>query len=1180
MKKRLSLVCFAAAVSALFGPNQPMASAQLGPVGRLGTQAYEPDTFQRVAADIKLGMPGRLWVSSNFVDQGLGYQGSYLTVGGKTRLFEDILDGRWLTEARLHHSIEDDGGFFANVGIERVFSVDAAKAEVVTGVWYDFDGDQQGNFGHDFSQVSLNAAIKTRRWDLIGNGYFPVGVTDYTSAEATGSNFFLGNNILLQPGIDTALQGFDVTLRMKPKQLAFVNGSFEVGGYGYSSEILDAFGGGRMRLGMQTKRGLVLGAEINHDERFDTTGGFSVGYHFGAVGGTNSEYAGIGRDLEMTNRNDHIVRFNQSVELAIDPRTGAAYNVVHVNNTADPARGDGSVENPYSSLREGQNNSNVNDIVYVNRGDGTTLNYETGIRLKNNQILLSNGADQIIPIQDGLQFRIVADGTGSAIISNPGGYDVVRLANNNQVRGITIDAEDAENGITGNSKNGGIIDATTVTDAHEYGILVSNVSGNWTFNNNNLSNNGIDGLFVNGGADPTSQFVFTGNTVNSNGFDGIHLARYNAASVLFDGNTTSGNGRHGLFLIDQLSDGITVNLLNTNSNFNGQFGVVAQRGDGNLNVLDSNVVNNLGGGVKTDTWTNQTTGQRTFIGSTADGTTTISNNGTGAGGNLQFDLFADNVQQDILVTGLSLDNGGRGIFGTVSGDSSVVNLNIRDMVSISNNTADGIRLLARGGATINTNISNLQTPALQIIGNGEAAGAGIFLSADAPAGVPPSVINANINNVAVEIPGSTAFGEAIDISSLNNSYVEVDINNSTLTKSLVGNVNNTVTDGDTGLALNFQNDGGRDVNRVTVRNTTIVTDTGITLTAGPNTYSDLEVVDSTIQALGADAPEGSRASDAPFDDGFGDRGIAVRLTGDATTVEADSLTRLLVDNVTIRDFAGLVFPTYGGGSINGLSEAMSGAAIDIGTFGDANLLFTLEESRILNNGAGYNNDADNESFFNDQPVVLQEDPNNLLFVDAVSINAFDSSFISSRINNNLFQDNFERGLAIDTYDSATINASIANNAFDGNDRGEDGDNNIPLSDPAVALDDDGFIDFEAINNEEFFRRSYETTIGIDFDGGGILDGNDDDIPDLLLSDVTTPGFANMCIGLSNNVFQLAAVLQDFSTAPGDFQLGLDGATNGPLFSTGTTATTFGICDQLITNEQLFFEANGFASPIH
>ena len=1207
MKKRRSLVYIAAAMAALAGANgadSQKAHAQLGPAGRLGTQVYEPDSFRRVAADVNVGLPGRLWVESSFADQGLGYNGSYLTVGGKRRLFEDFLDGRWLTEARLHHSIEDDGGFFANVGIERVFSIDAAKSDVVVGFWYDFDGDQQGNFGHDFSQVAVNAAIKTRRWDLVGNGYFPVGVRNYSSGDVTGTDFFFGNNILLQPGIDSALNGFDATLRMRPKQLAFMNGSFEIGGYGYNSELVNSFGGGRVGLGAQTRRGLSVNARINYDDRFDVTGVLSIGYTFGANGAINSEYGGLGRDLEQTLRNDHIVRFNQSVELALDPDTGAAYNVVHVRNTADGAVGDGSAETPFDNLREAQLTSSVGDIIFVDAGDGTTNNLDQGIILKNDQFLLSSGTDTIIPIQDGRLFRLETGDTAAATISNPGGFDVVRLADNNVVSGITVDAGGAQNGITANTRDRGTIQSTTIFGAGEFGVLASNVSGDWTFNNNTATGNGIDGIFINGSTDPTATFAFNGNTVTGNGFEGIHLDNFEAAQVSFNENITSTNGRHGLYIEDYLTGGGQVDIVSQVSTDNGGQGILLERGDGNLNILNSTVTGNIAGGVKTDTWTNLVAGQSTFIGNVGDGVTTISDNGVGAGANLQFDLFADGVTQDVLVTGLSLDNGGRGVFGTVSGQDSVMNIQIVNMVSISNNIADGIRLIASDGATINTRIANDAGLALQMIDNGSAAGAGIFLSADGVGVGTPSAINAVIDNVNIQIAPSAFSLRGIDVSSLGNAVVDIDVSNTAITKSEVAvEAIGEIRGGDIGIDLDFANNGRGDINSVFINTTSIQADNGISLTTSVNTLTDFAILESEIRPSGERAADDSRLDNTPFDGSvFGGLGISIQATGDISSVAADNLTRVSIEDVLVRDFAGSVFGgVFGGGFFNTFdgTGANTGSAVDIATFGDANMLLTFNNNEILNSGAGYNNDADNDNVFNDQAVVLTEDPDNLLFYDGVKVNAFDQSIVSASFVNNLFQDNFERGLGLNTFNSATINASLVNNVFDGNDRGEDGDNQTVNNNPdleadfnAIDLLDSDIFDFEAINNEEFNLRPHELLLVADGDGDPI-DLDEDDIADATIFDGLAPGFANMCIGMSNNVFALSVDIADFSQAPGDLQLGLDGATNGftgapfPFFRSffapqpdAATLTNFNVCSQLIANEELFFEGNGFAAPEH
>ena len=391
MKIRFSLLCIAIMFMAF-----SIADAKQGRL--LNRDGYAQAGFQQLSGDLlrQPGTPGRLWFEANVAEQGLGYEGSYLTVGGKTRLGEDRFDGRWLFEGQVHHSLEDDGGFFANVGIERVFSIDAANADISVSAWYDFDDDTQAAFSHRFHQVGVSTAIKTPKWDLIGAGYFPTGIQDYSFGDPSGHNCFVGNSIVLTPGIDSALQGFDVTLRLRPQQLAMANGSIDIGGYHYNSDLVDAFGGVRFRLGFQVLQGMIVSAELNHDDRFDTTGVLGIGWAFGGgASARGSEYSLGGRDLEQTVRNDHIVRFNQDVVLAIDPETGVPYNVVHVENTADPAFQDGTAETPFSTLRAAQQNSAPGDFIVVNSGDGTDRGLNQGIRLQDNQRLVGTGRSPV-----------------------------------------------------------------------------------------------------------------------------------------------------------------------------------------------------------------------------------------------------------------------------------------------------------------------------------------------------------------------------------------------------------------------------------------------------------------------------------------------------------------------------------------------------------------------------------------------------------------------------------------------------------------------------------------------------------------------------------------------------------------------------------------------------------------
>ena len=171
----------------VFAPNcgaqQPYVSGAIG----AGGQICEPTTgIATGMAPFQMPFPGRVWFGTNFADQAVGSEGIYASFGLKTRLCEDLLDGRWLTEARLHQSL-DGGGFFTNIGLERVFSIDAANADVTVGAWFDYDAGTNADFTHTFYQVGVNASIKSRNWDLIGNGYFPTDKTGYTQGDPSGN---------------------------------------------------------------------------------------------------------------------------------------------------------------------------------------------------------------------------------------------------------------------------------------------------------------------------------------------------------------------------------------------------------------------------------------------------------------------------------------------------------------------------------------------------------------------------------------------------------------------------------------------------------------------------------------------------------------------------------------------------------------------------------------------------------------------------------------------------------------------------------------------------------------------------------------------------------------------------------------------------------------------------------
>jgi len=309
-------------------------------------------------------------------------------------------------------------------------------------------------------------------------------------------------------------------------------------------------------------------------------------------------------------------------------------------------------------------------------------------------------------------------------------------------------------------------------------------------------------------------------------------------------------------------------------------------------------------------------------------------------------------------------------------------------------------------------------------------------------GIAASQINADIDNAFIQLPGNANGDDGILVNSTGNAVANVEIDDVEILRIIVGddtipnnfdvNDSDALVGGEFGVALNFFNNGGGDINRVAVRDSMIETDNGILINTGINTLADVLVLDSVIQAVGPRASDRDDGLDDPTGSNFGSVGIEIVANGDAFDSSVDNLTRVRIERTLIQDFSGAPSLGFGGLGFNGLGEALPGAAVDVRTFGDANLLLTLQSNQIFNNGAGFDFDMDNDGFFGEQPVSGAENPGRVLFYDAVKINALGSSVISTRIVGNFFQDNFERAISLDTYDSATINAQVTANAFDNN----------------------------------------------------------------------------------------------------------------------------------------------------
>lgn len=849
--------------------------------------------------------PGNVWLEANLADNGLGYSGAYMSLGAKTRLFEDWFDGRWVLQTQGNLSL-DRGGFFSNVGLERNFTIDAVGSDIYLGAWYDYDDDQQGDFGHTYHQLGISGGVRSKYWDLIGNAYLPSGETSHFLGDPTGSTVFFRNSIVTQLGFDSALEGFDANVVMRPEILAFVNGNIGFGGYAYQSDAVDMFGGISGRVGIQTLRGLLTSIQVNHDERFDTTAVLQVGWIFGARG-SRTEYSPVGRDLEPTLRNDHIVRTQQELLLAIDPDNNDPYVVFHVDNTAAPG-GDGSFERPFQTLAQAQAASGQQNIIYVHQGDGTTTGMDQGIALKNGQLLLGDGIVHRIPVVGGT-FDIFNDLSGGRpVITNTAG-NAVTLASDNTVRNFDIDggAGGMANGIFGDGGAGTLTDGI-IEDVRIFGnpiidgISLTNISGDWRFARNEVRTAGRDGVFINGMSGAASTLTVLDSEFSGNLRDGFHIENFTGDRFVFSRNTTDGNIRDGLRMQNYTGTNGTFDITDHNAAGNAGFGIHLNGLDGDVSITNATLTGNTGGGIQTV----NVTGDTLISGAT------ITGNGTG----IRNELNAGT--QDLTITNSTIDDNNLGIFSQAAGIGTVLNTSIVGNGSISDNQTDAVRVISRLGATHEMFLGNVAPPGiltnpLVMQNNANLSGIGISIFAE-DGGAATSVMRSELRNIEMTDTGNGVGTSGILVSGVGNSQTEFLAENIThaganggnavrftfaTTNALVNSVtmnNVELTDiGANGIVATLANQSTVDFffNEVTATGNTDSGGGGFVYVASDNSLSRLQMFNSEFNSFNLDGVsletednarlfailEGNTADDngrsdlpdpdlLPFEDGF------------------------------------------------------------------------------------------------------------------------------------------------------------------------------------------------------------------------------------------------------------------------------------------------------------------------
>jgi parallel beta-helix repeat protein len=432
------------------------------------------------------------------------------------------------------------------------------EGDRIFGGYISYDSQDTGN--SRFNQLGFGFERLGEDWDLRLNSYIPigenrkqVGSTVSATSNASISSFAFQRNLLLFAGTQTRTDTRQYEAAMLAidgeagGKLAEINNFGEVRGYG-GLYYLDAANstalGWRARLEARALDNYTVGLGVQHDAVFGTNFIFNFGVNFGGVSAEKKEDELLARMGEFVTRNNAII-IDEQTEIttssetfddlvALNPVTGEQWFFQHVSNT-EGSGGDGTFENPFSTISQGiseantNSTNNQNEIVYVQFGNNITNT--TAITIPENIQLLSVAPTQTIDTQQGT-IQLPLSGAGTS--QRPQINATVTMGNNSVLSGFDI------NNVAG--------DGTISGD----GINASNVTG-FTITENSVSNVPRFGIFVGVNDGSTANNIsITNNTVsNVTNYDGIFVGARNASTietVTISGNTFSNIARTGIAL--------------------------------------------------------------------------------------------------------------------------------------------------------------------------------------------------------------------------------------------------------------------------------------------------------------------------------------------------------------------------------------------------------------------------------------------------------------------------------------------------------------------------------------------------------------------------------------------------------------------------------------------------------
>ena len=703
---------------------------------------YEPGqtTMRPDSPDVVDRFDNRNFQLRSDIGDGVGYSKGYQTFG----VFQPFIvePDEFIFFANPRGIVTYMGDLSANVGVgTRYYNPDSDRIWGGS-FWYDHDN----NSDRRYDQFGISLESLGQYFDVRANAY----ILSNDNQDVLGS-FYTGNNVFFQNYIgigratlvNTPLNGGDFEAGGALPGIGDIGLRTYAGGYYYQGQDTGAVYGVRGRLEALITQDFWAQVAVTHDRLFGTNVTAAVTWYYGS-GQAARWFQRIPtnyRLYQQVERQYRVAVFEETLKDTVPALraggtggsggpVGTPIFVVHVDNTA-PAGGDGTVEHPLNQLPT-TTPSNV-DIVFVNRGNGTSQGYNHGITLNDYQRLLGQGVQHTFTSTNGT-FVLPGYVPGTLPrLTNPAG-DVVTLASHNEVSGFNIQNA-GRHGIYGNGINSFNINNVNITSSGSVGpppvgagIQLSNASGDGYLFSSTLVNNAAEGFRIDNVGTTLKLRV---NDVSANGnLTGISLNGTGAAAfdvAMADVNTSS--NRH---------DGIAITL-DSNSTISGQFDRITSSNNNNPQVdlnfgngfavnldlssadfiiqnstFDSNNLNGLsfvttnGSHLGVQLLNNNATISNNLLNGVfvdaTDGHTDIvlKNNVINSNGNVGVNLQATNGTMHLIAGGYGTeDSNGNGVLdpGEDTNDNGLLD---REGNVIDNNHGAGIALVLRNDAVDNT----------------------------------------------------------------------------------------------------------------------------------------------------------------------------------------------------------------------------------------------------------------------------------------------------------------------------------------------------------------------------------------------------------------------------------------------------------------------------------------------